>query len=198
MKVGPKFKICRRLGAQVFDKCQTPKFVMAEPKRGKRGGRGGTDYAVQLLEKQKIRYSYGVMEKQFYNYVKKAIESKKETPAEKLYRSLEGRLDNVVYRLGLAHTRPLARQMVSHGHFTVNGKKITIPSYAVSIGDVVAIREGSRSSALFSNLETKLKNYKTPDWISFDLSKSAGEIKAIPKSPDTFLDFNAVLEFYSR
>lgn len=201
MKFGPKYKICRRLGAGVFEKCQTPKFTASEAKKGgkKKGGRrAGTDFALQLLEKQKIRFSYGVSEKQFYNYVKKAIETKNGTPTEKLHRSLESRLDNVVYRLGLASSRPLARQMVAHGHLVVNGKKVTVPSYAVSVGDVITVREGSKNKALFQNLDTKLKNYHAPDWLTFDIAKATATVKAVPAQPDTFLDWSSVLQFYSR
>ena len=201
MKTGPKYKICRRLGAQVFEKCQTPKFVAAESskKGGKKGGRkAATNYAIQLLEKQKVRFSYGVSEKQFYNYVQKAIETKKGAPAEKLSESLERRLDNVVYRLGLANTRAFARQMVAHGHFVVKGKRVTVPSYNVSVGDVISIREGSRNKGPFQSLETRLKNYTAPDWLSFDLSKGEAVVKALPHQPESFLDYNAVIEFYSR
>lgn len=200
MKSGPKYKICRRLGAQVFEKCQTPKFVASEAARktGKKRPKAATNFAVQLVEKQKVRFSYGVSEKQFYNYVKKAIETKKGAPTEKLSESLERRLDNVVYRLGLANTRALARQMVAHGHFTVKGKRITVPSYSASVGDVIAIREGSRGKALFQNLDTRLKNYTAPNWLSFDIAKGEAVVKAMPNQPESFLDYNAVIEFYSR
>ncbi|MBP6926451.1 MAG: 30S ribosomal protein S4 [Candidatus Pacebacteria bacterium] len=201
MKIGPKYKICRRLGAQVFEKCQTPKFVAAESnKKGGKGKRGkaATNFAIQLLEKQKVRFSYGVSEKQFYNYVKKALVVKKGAPTEKLSESLERRLDNVVYRLGLANSRALARQMVAHGHFVVKGKRVTVPSYNTSVGDVISIREGSRSKALFQNLDTRLKNYTSPNWLSFDIAKGEAVVKALPNQPESYLDYNAVIEFYSR
>jgi small subunit ribosomal protein S4 len=200
MKTGPKYKICRRLGAQVFEKCQTPKFVAAESnKKGKKGGRkAATNFAIQLLEKQKVRFSYGVSEKQFYNYVKKALVVKKGAPTEKLSESLERRLDNVVYRLGLANSRALARQMVAHGHFVVKGKRVTVPSYNTSVGDVISIREGSRNKVLFQNLETRLKNYTSPNWLSFDIAKGEAVVKALPNQPESYLDYNAVIEFYSR
>src|SRR3989344_3371850 len=128
----PKFKICRRLGSGVYDKCQTTKFStsskggMASGKRPK----APSEYGAQLIEKQKIRFSYGISERQLSNYVKKAS-LMKGAGAEKLYEELESRLDNVIYRMGLASTRRAARQMVSHGHFIVNDKKVTIPSYEV-------------------------------------------------------------------
>lgn len=200
MKLGPRYKICRRLGAQVFEKCQTPKFVVADTKKGGKGKRGkaATNYAIQLIEKQKVRFSYGVSEKQFYNYVKKAIDTKKGTPMEKLSESLERRLDNVVYRLGLANSRALARQMVAHGHLVVKGKRVTVPSYNVSVGDVITIREGSRNKVLFQNLETRLKTYTSPNWLSFDIAKGEAVVKALPNQPESYLDYNAVIEFYSR
>jgi len=185
----------------VFEKCQTPKFVVADSnKKGGKGKRGkaATNYAIQLLEKQKVRFSYGVSEKQFYNYVKKAIDTKKGSPTDKLSESLERRLDNVVYRLGLANSRALARQMVAHGHLVVKGKRVTVPSYNVSVGDVISIREGSRSKALFQNLETRLKNYTSPNWLSFDIAKGEAVVKALPNQPESYLDYNAVIEFYSR
>ena len=200
MKLGPRYKICRRLGAQVFEKCQTQKFVVADTKKGGKGKRGkaATNYAIQLIEKQKVRFSYGVSEKQFYNYVKKAIDTKKGTPMEKLSESLERRLDNVVYRLGLANSRALARQMVAHGHLVVKGKRVTVPSYNVSVGDVITIREGSRNKVLFQNLETRLKTYTSPNWLSFDIAKGEAVVKALPNQPESYLDYNAVIEFYSR
>ena len=201
MKIGPKYKICRRLGAQVFEKCQTPKFAMSEPARGKggkRGGRAATNFAIQLLEKQKMRLSYGVSEKQFYNYVKKALDNKKNTPALNLSESLERRLDNVAYRLGFAPSRTAARQMTAHGHITVNGKRVTVPSLTVSLGDVIAIREASRSKGLFQNMEARLKNYTAPTWLAVDYAKGSAEVKALPKDPESYLDYNAVIEFYSR
>lgn len=197
----PKFKICRRLGPGVYDKCQTPKF---SPASGKFGGPNArrpkalTEYGTQLIEKQKIRFSYGITERQLSNYVKKASQVKGTHTAEKFYEGLESRLDNVVYRMGLTSSRRGARQMVSHGHFIVNNHKVTIPSYEVKIGDVVKIREGSRASKLFENLTERLKDYNSPPWITFDVAKMEGNVLAKPKNIETFLDLNAVLEFYSR
>ncbi len=197
----PKYKICRRLGPGVYEKCQTQKFVISEGKRAPakrgRGPKGGSEYSQQLLEKQKIRFTYGLTEKQFRNYVDKAIESKAGA-TDRLFELLESRLDNVVYRMGLAHTRRLARQMTSHGHFTVNGKKSTIPSQAIKIGDLVGIREGSKKSKLFENLEARLKEYTAPNWVTYNKDKGEGSVQGKPKNLDSYLDFNAVLEFYSR
>jgi len=197
----PKFKIGRRLGAGVYDKCQTPKFSASS---GKFGGPNAhrpkalSEYGAQLIEKQKIRFSYGITERQLSNYVKKASLIKGAGTAEKFYEELESRLDNVVYRMGLAPSRRAARQMVSHGHFIVNDKKTTIPSYEVKVGDVVKIREGSKGKKIFDNLTERLKDYNSPSWLSFDVQKMEGRISNKPKNVETFLDLNAVLEFYSR
>jgi small subunit ribosomal protein S4 len=197
----PKFKIGRRLGAGVYDKCQTPKFSASSGKfagPGTRRPKVLTEYGTQLIEKQKIRFSYGITERQLSNYVEKASHIKGIGTAEKFYEELESRLDNVVYRMGLAPSRRAARQMVSHGHFIVNNHRITIPSYEVKPKDVVKIREGSKSKKIFDNLTERLKEYNPPSWLSFDVIKMEGHILAKPKNIETFLDLNAVLEFYSR
>jgi small subunit ribosomal protein S4 len=197
----PKFKIGRRLGAGVYDKCQTAKFSSSSGKfagPGARRPKALSEYGAQLIEKQKIRFSYGITERQLSNYVEKASHIKGAGTAEKFYEELEFRLDNVVYRMGLAPSRRAARQMVSHGHFIVNSHRITIPSFEVKVGDIIKIREGSKSKKIFDNLTEKLKEYNSPPWLSFDVSKMEGFILAKPKNAETFLDLNAVLEFYSR
>jgi small subunit ribosomal protein S4 len=195
----PKFKICRRLGPGVYDKCQTTKFATSS--KGTLGGRrpkAPTEYGAQLLEKQKVRFSYGISEKQLSNYVKKVSTTKGAGTAEKLYENLESRLDNVIYRLGLGASRKATRQMVSHGHFVVNSHRVTIPSYELKAGDVIKIREGSKTKKIFENLAERLKDYNTPKWLSFDFGTMEGKMLDKPKNTETFLDLNAVLEFYSR
>lgn len=196
-----KYKLCRRLGSGIFEKCQTQKYMLRETK----GGRSKmpprlTDFAKQMLEKQKVRFTYGLREKQFSNYVKEGFAHAKSgtTPADLLYHYLEYRLDNIVYRLGIASTRSLARQMASHGHITVNGRKTSVPSMRIRPGDKISIRDGSKSSPLFKDLEAKLKNYKQPQWLRWDGASLTGEIVGTPKEPDAFLNFQAVIEFYSR
>ena len=200
MLTKPKFKICRRLGPGVYDKCQTPKFSATRERKGAFGGRPKalTEYGTQLIEKQKIRFSYGISERQLSNYVKKATHIKGAGTAEKFYEGLESRLDNVIYRMGLAPSRRGARQMVSHGHFVVGEHKVTIPSYEVHPGDVIKIREGSKGKKLFEGLVARLKDYTLPAWLSFDPEKLEGKVLEKPKNTETFLDLNAVLEFYSR
>lgn len=197
----PKFKICRRLGPGVYDKCQTTKFSTSSGKFSTsnfKRPKALSEYGAQLIEKQKVRFSYGITERQLSNYVKKASQIKGAGTALKFYEDLESRLDNVVYRMGLSTSRRGARQMVSHGHFIVNTKKVTIPSYEVKPGDVIKIREGSKNKKIFENMVERLKDYTAPTWVSFEASKMEGKVLSKPKNIETFLDLNAVLEFYSR
>lgn len=205
MKVGPKYKIAKRLGASVFEKTQTQKFAIAQERRAvvRRGrGRGPTEYGRQLLEKQKVRITYGLTERKFSSYVRDAMQShgREVTPAEALHRALETRLDNVVYRLGLAPTRAAARQMVSHGHITVNGRKTGVPSREVKVGDVIGVREGSRGRVLFENFGERFAQRPLPSWLSFDPKAMTGGLKQAPttESADPAGDLSAVLSFYSR
>lgn len=205
MKIGPRYKIARRLGAPVFEKTQTQKFAIREGQRSeKKGGQGKrpkqkSEYGLGLLERQKARFSYGITSKQFTNYVKKAIATKGNS-GEMLVRSLESRLDNVALRAGFAPTRQAARQMTSHGHLTVNGGIVTIPSYQVSVGDVIGIREGSKKKALFATLDEKLKTVKIPSWLKLNFDKKEVTVEGIPQAPQSELLFNVgtVLEFFSR
>lgn len=202
MKIGPKFKIAKRLGAPIFEKTQTQKFALSEARRGKvRTRRPGTmsDYKRQLIEKQKMRFSYGISEKQLRRYVDEAI-AKSQQPIAQLISRLECRLDNVVYRLGLAKTRLMARQMVSHGHIVVNGKRFTVPSHKVSKGDVITIREGSKNARLFENLGEQHESAAVPNWLSFDAKKMEGTVTGEPtyEPSETLFDPEQVLEFYSR
>jgi small subunit ribosomal protein S4 len=206
MIIGPRYKIARRLGVPVFEKTQTQKFAIrsgAGAAGGKMGAgkkpRAKSDYGLGLIEKQKARMSYGIPGRQFSNYVKKAIENKGSS-SEMLVRSLESRLDNVALRAGYAPTRQAARQMVSHGHLMVNGTIITIPSYQVSVGDVVAIREGSKKKAIFTTLDDRFKAVKSPAWLSVNTEKKEAKIEGIPTAnpSELLFDVGAVLEFYSR
>ena len=194
--------MCRRLGPGVFEKCQTPKFVLSEARHAKglksKRPKALSGYALQFVEKQKVRFMYNISEKQFSNYVNEAVEHKGTVSTEYLFELLETRLDNVVYRFGLAHTRRLARQMVSHGHITVNGKKITAGSHHVRVGDIVAVREGSKKSVLYADMVKKLKDYTMPNWLTFNAESLSGSIQGKPKNVEGFLDLNTVLEFYSR
>ncbi|MDB5189276.1 MAG: rpsD [Parcubacteria group bacterium] len=204
MKVGPKFKLAKRLGASIFEKTQTQKFALsaeraAMNKKGSRG-RGPTEYGKQLLEKQKVRVTYGISESQFSTYVANAMATHGAIPADILHRQLELRLDNILYRMGLASTRRAARQMASHGHITVNGKKTTVPSQAIKIGDRIAVREGSKSRVLFENFAEKFMERPLPSWLTWDPKKMEGGVQELPtsESANTAGDLPAVLSFYSR
>lgn len=203
MKIGPKYKIAKRLGAPIFEKTQTQKFELsvARGQNARRGRRPGqmSDYKRQLIEKQKMRYTYGITEKQLRRYVDEAME-KSNQPVALLMDRLESRLDNVIYRMGLAKTRRLARQVVSHGHICVNGKKMTIPSHKVRVGDVVSVREGSRQNGLFVNLSESHEPAGVPAWLSFDAKKLEGTMKSAPvyTPAETLFDPEQVMEYYSR
>lgn len=202
MKEVKKYKMCRRLGSGVFEKCQTSKFVLSETRHAKnskkRRPKPLSGFALQFVEKQKVRFMYGISEKQFSNYIKEAVSQKGEPANDYLFELLESRLDNVVYRLGLAHTRRLSRQMVSHGHITVNGKKTTIPSQRVKVGDAIVVRAGSSKSVLFADLAKKMEEYTLPNWLTFKADTLTGSVQGKPKNNEGYLDFNTVLEFYSR
>jgi small subunit ribosomal protein S4 len=203
MKIGPKYKIARRLGSGVYEKTQSQKFMLSEQKRFKsRTGRPKrpTDYGLSLIQKQRVRFAYGVSEKQFSNYVNKSFDSAKKgnVPAQTLFKLIESRLDNVVYRAGIASTRAFARQLVSHGHILVNGKKTTIPSYSVKKGDVLTIREGSKDKPVFAELEKQLSATQKSAWLEMDATKKTVTVSGDPKNPEPFFNFQAVIEFYSR
>lgn len=197
-----KYKVCKRLGAGVYEKCQTQKFTLASARsfKNKKRRRRMSDYGLQLIDKQRARFMYGVSEKQFSNYAKKALASNvKETkPAMALFQLLEKRLDNVVYRLGLAPTRRMARQLVTHGHFMLNGKKLDVPSAMVKTGDVIAIRPGSQKIGPFMELDKKMKGVKAVNWLTFDLKKVEGKVNGEPTDPDPFVNFQSIVEYYSR
>jgi len=202
MKIGPKFKIAKRLGAPIFEKTQTQKFALSQARGGaKSSKRPGqmSDFKKQLLEKQKMRFSYAITEKQLRRYVDEALEKSKQ-PINHLMSRLETRLDNVAYRSGLAKTRLMARQMVAHGHLTVNGKKFTIPSYQVKNGDVISVREGSKAAPLFTNITEVLEAHTAPAWIKFDAKQLTATIVGLPtyEPTETLFDPEQVFEYYSR
>ena len=205
-----KCSICRRAGEKLFlkgEKCFSPSCVFnkkpyapgkTDAERKRRTTM--TEYGRQLREKQKVRNVYGMRERQFSNYVKSAISRAGSNPTAALYELLELRLDNAVFRFGLASSRALARQMVSHGHITVNGRKVTIPSYRLRVGDKIAVREGSRGSSLFTNAEEKMKKGQTSNWLKADMKSLSAEVVAPPKAEKSELPFDlaSVIEYYSR
>lgn len=201
MKIGPKFKIARRLGAPIFEKTQGVKYAQSlarKEKSGKVPMRPKSEFGRQLIEKQKARFSYGISEKQFSRYIKGSLTA--EEPTQKVFRFLELRLDNVLYRAGFAKTRAQARQIAAHGHATVNNRRVTIPSISLKAGDVVGIREGSASSPLFAEISTRMKENNTPAWLRVDPEKNQAIVEGVPVYAPTeqVFDLGAVIEFYSR
>lgn len=203
--IGPKCKISRRHGmdlslksnARPLDsKCQLEKLP---GQHGDARQRRPSDYALQLSEKQKLRYMYGVLERQFRNYYKEAARIKGST-GENLLRLLETRLDNVVYRMGFGATRAEARQLVSHKAVQVNGKIINIPSYMVKAEDVISIREKSKKQARITDSLGLAEQYGFPDWVSVDAKKMEGVFNSVPERTDLPPDINEqlVVELYSK
>ncbi len=193
--MGPRFKQCRRLGLNV---CGHPKAMDRAGRGTSRADKKLSPYGLQLLEKQRLRAYYGVLEKQFRNYVKKAEKSKESTGVA-LIQMLECRLDNVVYRLGFANSIRQARQMVVHGHILVNGKKVDIPSFAVQVGDEVTLREKSRTNVMFKeNFESGALN-EYP-YLSKDMDKFSGVLTRLPERQEVPIEIDEILivEFYSK
>lgn len=193
--MGPRFKQCRRLGLNV---CGHPKAMDRATKGTSRADKKLSPYGTQLLEKQRLKAYYGVLEKQFSNYVKKATKSKESTGTA-LIQMLECRLDNLVYRLGLASSIRQARQMVVHGHILVDGKKVDIPSYEVSVGQVISLREKSRNNIMFkeSFLSNALSQFA---YLSKDVDSFSGTLIKIPERNEVPIEINDILvvEYYSK
>jgi small subunit ribosomal protein S4 len=209
MKTGPRYKIAKRLGASVFEKAQTQKFALSADRsaKNKRRGRGRqSEYGKQMLEKQKVRVTYGLPERQFRNYVRKALASagggsaSGGKPTDRLHELLELRLDNVVWRIGLASTRRAARQMVAHGHVQIGGKKTRVPSYALSVGDRISVREGSKEHGALVGFGERFTERPLPSWLSWDPKTMEGSVTERPttSSADAAGDLVAVLSFYTR
>ncbi len=195
----------RALGVKLSikaERCNSPKCAtVRRPYRpgahGKAFVRAGSEFKVQLQEKQKIRFSYGLTDRQLELMFKKAS-GKSGNLVERVVQSLESRLDNVVYRLGLAESRSIARQLINHGHITVDGRKVSVPSYAVKPGNKIGIREESKGHPYFKELGERLKNYVPPTWLSINPEKFEGEATSKPRDVEMPFDINAVVDYYSR
>ncbi|MFL5677713.1 MAG: 30S ribosomal protein S4 [Chloroflexota bacterium] len=199
-------RLCRREGAKLYLKgtrCYTKKcsFERRPSPPGQHAVRRRKvgEYGLQLREKQKVRRVYGVLERQFRNYYRVASTQSGVT-GEALLRSLELRLDNVVFRMGFASSRAQARQLVGHRHFAVNGVPTNIPSFQLRPGDKVEVRESRRSREPFKTAKETLKNHQAPDWLSIDASTLSGTIADVPRRDQMPLDLNEqlVVEYYSR
>ena len=194
---------CRREGCKLFLKGERCLTKCSFDKRPVVPGQHGTarkkisEYGLQLREKQKVRKTYGMLEKQFRLYYEKAVRSKESTGFA-LLKMLELRLDNVVYRLGLGMSRAEARQIVNHGHITVNGKKVNIPSYQVKVGDVIAVKENKANLEMFKNLKDIKVN--TPKWLEMNNETLTGKVLALPERDDIDLNIqeHLIVEYYSR
>ncbi len=200
-----KAKQERKLGTPLFLKpyrsATGKSAIVRRPSRpGQHGAarrRAGSEFARQLLEKQKLRFTYGVREAQMKKYFTIAMKSDESTGAA-LVTLLERRLDNVVYRLGLAPSRSVARQVVGHGHIQVDGKRVSAPSAQTYIGDVVRIRPQSKDYAPFKDLAERLKKADAPAWLSVNAETAEGTVKALPKDVDTSFDISLVVDYYSK
>ncbi|MBY4676844.1 30S ribosomal protein S4 [Marinobacterium arenosum] len=202
--LGPKCKLSRREGTDLFLKSGVRALdskCKAETVPGMHGARRGrlSDYGLQLREKQKVRRMYGVLERQFRGYYKEAARRSGAT-GENLLQLLEGRLDNVVYRMGFGATRSEARQIVSHRQITVNGQVVNVASYQVKAGDVVAVREKAKNQLRIKNA-LELAGQRAPvEWVEVDSSKMEGTFKAVPERSDLSADINEhlIVELYSK
>ena len=203
---GPACRLCRREGTKLFlkgERCMSGKCAL--DRRSTAPGQHGAankkvrEYGMQLREKQKTRRYYGVLEKQFLNYYAEA-ERKTGMTGENLLVLLERRLDNVVYRMGMAESRKQARQLVLHAHFTLNGKKVTIPSISVKVGDVIAVKEASRDLATIKGLMEGVATKITPKWLDVNKENATAKVVALPAREDIDFDFNEqlIVELYSK
>ena len=197
-------RLCRREGMKLFlkgDRCLSKKCAMERrpvaPGQHGTGRKKVSEYGTQLREKQKVKRAYGVLEKQFRKYYEDAVRMKGKT-GENMLSLLERRLDNVVYRLGIGASRAEARQIVTHGHITVNGKAVNIPSYRLNKGDVVAIKESKKKKELFKDIrETKVI---LPKWLEWNMENLEGKLIALPERSDIDLTIQEhfIVEIYSR
>ena len=203
---GPACKLCRREGTKLFlkgDRCLSGKCAI--DRRNTAPGQHGAatkkqrEYGMQLREKEKTKRYYGVLERQFVNYFEEADRQKGMT-GENLICLLERRLDNVVYRMGMAVSRKEARQLVLHGHFTLNGKNVNIPSLIVKAGDVISVKESSRASVKIKALAEDLATKSAPKWLDVDKNGLSVKVATLPARDDVDFDFNEqlIVELYSK
>ena len=198
---GPTAKISRRFGVELFGASKA--FARRPFPPGQHGARAGrkkkSDYGIMLAEKQKLRFMYGVLEGQFRKYYEEASRRRGVT-GDILLQLLELRLDNIIYRLNFATTRAAARQMVSHGHVTVNGKKVNIASYSCKPGDVICVAAKARSQALANRFVELAASATTPDWLEVDNTKLTGKVTRIPSVEEIapIVNVQLIVELYSR
>jgi small subunit ribosomal protein S4 len=203
---GPQCRLCRRETEKLFlkgDRCFTEKCAVERRQYppGQHGQRRGklSDYGVQLREKQKVRNTYGVLEKQFRKYFHRA-ETKKGVTGEVLLQFLETRMDNVVYRMGFAPNRNGARQLVRHGHFLVNGKDVNIPSFSVQVGDIIEVKTSSRDLGAITDSISRVEQRGIPSWVEMDFKNFKGKVLQVPSREDIQLTAQEqlIVELYSK
>jgi len=205
-----KCKICRRLGVKLFlksDRCLSPKCAMIKRPytpgiKAKKRRSNLSEYGKELKEKQKLKNWYNLSEKQFGNYVKSILNERSKTgdASVLLLEKLESRFDNVVFQMGFANSRPQARQIVSHGFFLINGKKVDIPSYQIKKGDKISLNSKASKKVNFQNIAISIKKYKAPSWIRIDTNKLEVEIIAKPNLEEMAppAEISSIFEFYSK
>ena len=205
-------KICRRIGQKLFlkgEKCFSPKcpiirkpYPPGQKRKKRRGRRELSEYGKELREKQKLRKWYGIREAQFKKYIKEVLaeRGKVEDAALELIKKLEKRLDNVVMKLGFAHSRAQARQLISHGYFLVGGRPCNIPSFEVKKGDIISLREQKQKKSFFKTLTVSLKKVQPPSWLRLDIKKMEGKIIGEPflEESGVTAEISSIFEFYSR
>lgn len=201
MQIGPKFKIARRLGAPVFEKTQTAKYAQSlarKERSNKSYTKPKSEFGQALNEKQKARLTYGLSEKQFRSYVDKSLTAP--NPTGKLFAFLETRLDNTLFRSGLVKTRAQARQAASHGHATLNGRRVDVPSMRLKVGDVVGLREASAQSPLFGESSERMKTVTVPAWLEVNPDTRTAKVVGEPvlEGVQNVFDLAVVLEYYNR
>lgn len=204
---GPSCKLCRREETKLYlkgDRCYTSKCAMekrpyAPGMHGQQRRKKVSEYGLQLREKQKARRIYGILESQFHTYYEEAARQKGIT-GENLLTRIERRLDNVVYRLGMAYSRKEARQLVRHGHFLINGHKANIPSILVKVGDEITVKEKSLASVKVKDLAERAAQKTVPVWLEFDVENLKGRVLSLPSRDqiDTVLEEQLIVELYSK
>ena len=195
----------RALGTKLFlkgDRCNSPKCVMVRrPYRpgqhGKKRKPAQSEFGGQLMEKQRIKFSYGLREAQLERIFKNAL-TKSGSIGETIVSTLERQLSNVLYRGGLVASRIIARQLIGHGHIVVNGKKVTISSFQVRPGDVISIKPNSKNHLIFKDLANNIKKYEPPHWLTLDKEKLEIKIKTLPQEVEMPFDINMVVDYYSK
>jgi small subunit ribosomal protein S4 len=205
--IGPVCRLCRREAMKLFlkgercytEKCAIEKRNLPPGQHGKARKAKLAGYGLQLREKQKVKRIYGVLENQFRRYFE-AADRQRGITGVTLLQLLERRLDNVVYRMGLSTSRPQARQLVRHGHFQVNGRKVDIPSFSVKAGDVVSVRAGSAKSAVLAHALEEVKGRGVPEWLSVDAANLSGRIVSLPTREQINLPVQEqlIVELYSK